>query len=1471
MPVQEERISLSIIFRINTASTNFIAVEEDLLITTDSTNSFGSLDLIIPSHNNYELLIMTLHALMNCNTIYRMNISRDILLLQHHWMEFGKNWGDHIHQAEWTTLICDRFSAPLKRSVIVSLYRKFCISSSIKPEEGIPLPQAIDLLDNTRKLILHMENKIDPCDVIWNIILQYNAKYEEKDVNNSISDESTFRVDRDDKKKKKAKVETVCAAAFLKFLRSQQKISKATIQQVKDLFECLNSISSASDMMDDGITRKEVPQGRTYSRSYISKSVFLNYILSDSNDAFDPIRGKWEQDDMTQPLCSYWINSSHDTYLREVPPTIVDSLFQQNFADCSVNVKMYATALYRGCRSLDLDVWDGELTQKGQPVIKFNSVKYGSIAQNTIPNGAPLSNAEPILFADILWLIRSFLISNPKTLPILLFIENHCCVPNQDQMADDVSNILIADDMVYIPKGRVEDTLPSPHELRGKVVIKFKRAENSSFAVFNDHDEDVDIIPKISIHSDNLICNEEAEIEIQGLETVGSVISDSHHRHKKTLIELEKEAEQEVASAKAIANKADQEAFDAKVKSNLARQKAFELMKKANMSVKEAEIELKRLENKVNMTLPANVSWNVEQTISNQISFDNSDDDNDDKTTETNDQSVKCEKNFLNQIFQWGKQNIYGVPSSESENDASTFDDDESIISGSHSIPEKSNQEFRRYQAAAKKKRENQEKNLDRTVDHAIIRHSEAEKKKMKAAEILSKATEALKKRQKEFDEVNRIFNKAKEKRDKASKDLDFAQIDADEKKKNVQVTEQELASLEAQVQRYSDSLKTATTAAETAAAEALASDGRAKEAEKMVKRAEASKLSATSRAKYETAKEHESEKIVANETKLLNEAERSCKASQSKWKSIVDGLDKLERQIMDIKSNPQFNSEQKANEGNSVDGEGKMSKKLHMKVEQKVLLEDKLRKAARDKEVAEAKQKKSKESLDQAIKECIDQQKKAAAAREEADGIGISAEKYADIIEKENDAANMRREAREKAEAHLQKIEAQLAKAQQDLQNARCVSEEVISNAAKSQAYSEKRKRYAVNLEDLKKYDVMVEAKRKQLRSAKEMYKRAYQANNEAQQNFEEACNVLNKNADISYKAKIEANVQESRIDAKKSLDQQAVSAYDSYKKLEYESEGAKERAAACQLQAAEKAAAYYHAQEYTKKKSLVLPISMKLSDMTLLHSAKFKYFEKSKAMPFNHIHSFAEGMIYQVYGEGQNARENMIKLNKTHITRVFPSKHASLRSDSNNYNPVIAWSLGCQIASLNQQVCDASILINDGLFRVNGSCGYVLKPESMIDRKGGYISRRNSVDANLPRSWMVKILSGYNLPKPCKKALTGTINPQVRVSLYDGGQNLAPTVHVTETVKKNGLNPIWDEKDGIIFKVNDPSTAVILFSLWDVDELDAGEDFIAAAAIPISCMRQGYRSIPLFDANHMRCGAHGNTMLLVRIDAKQ
>ena len=41
--------------------------------------------------------------------------------------------------------------------------------------------------------------------------------------------------------------------------------------------------------------------------------------------------------------------------------------------------------------------------------------------------------------------------------------------------------------------------------------------------------------------------------------------------------------------------------------------------------------------------------------------------------------------------------------------------------------------------------------------------------------------------------------------------------------------------------------------------------------------------------------------------------------------------------------------------------------------------------------------------------------------------------------------------------------------------------------------------------------------------------------------------------------------------------------------------------------------------------------------------------------------------------------------------------------------------------------------------------------------------------------------------------------------------------------------MNLIWDETEGSSFKVKNPSTAVILFSLWDADEETDNEDFIA------------------------------------------
>lgn len=100
----------------------------------------------------------------------------------------------------------------------------------------------------------------------------------------------------------------------------------------------------------------------------------------------------------------------------------------------------------------------------------------------------------------------------------------------------------------------------------------------------------------------------------------------------------------------------------------------------------------------------------------------------------------------------------------------------------------------------------------------------------------------------------------------------------------------------------------------------------------------------------------------------------------------------------------------------------------------------------------------------------------------------------------------------------------------------------------------------------------------------------------------------------------------------------------------------------------------------------------------------------------------------------------------NSRQLTRVYPS---GFRTDSSNFNPQEMWNAGCQIGdcnwktdsafissiilskwilsakskkllsifsvALNFQTAGEGMDLNDGLFRQNGSCGYVLKPSFM------------------------------------------------------------------------------------------------------------------------------------------------------------
>ncbi|XP_017712330.1 PREDICTED: 1-phosphatidylinositol 4,5-bisphosphate phosphodiesterase delta-4 isoform X4 [Rhinopithecus bieti] len=122
---------------------------------------------------------------------------------------------------------------------------------------------------------------------------------------------------------------------FLDFLREEQKERDCTSELALEL-----------------IDRYE-PSDSGKLRHVLSMDGFLSYLCSKDGDIFNPDCLPIYQD-MTQPLNHYFICSSHNTYL------VGDQLCGQS------SVEGYIRALKRGCRCVEVDVWDGP---SGEPVV----------------------------------------------------------------------------------------------------------------------------------------------------------------------------------------------------------------------------------------------------------------------------------------------------------------------------------------------------------------------------------------------------------------------------------------------------------------------------------------------------------------------------------------------------------------------------------------------------------------------------------------------------------------------------------------------------------------------------------------------------------------------------------------------------------------------------------------------------------------------------------------------------------------------------------------------------------------------------------------------------------------------------------------------------------------------------------------------------------------------------------------------
>ncbi|KAM4618714.1 1-phosphatidylinositol 4,5-bisphosphate phosphodiesterase gamma-2 isoform 2-T2 [Polymixia lowei] len=211
---------------------------------------------------------------------------------------------------------------------------------------------------------------------------------------------------------------------FQRFLIYQQNEAWASdLNRVRELMTAF---------IDDTMRKTNDPE--------FTVSEFLSFLFSKENSIWDEKFSEVSNLDMNNPLSHYWINSSHNTYLTG------DQLRSES------STEAYVRCLRLGCRCVELDCWEGP----GEPII------YHGWTRTT-----------KIKFEDVVKAINehAFVTSD---YPVILSIEEHCPIEQQRQMARIFKEVF-GDKLLTEPVEQMAEQLPSPTQLRGKIILKHKK------------------------------------------------------------------------------------------------------------------------------------------------------------------------------------------------------------------------------------------------------------------------------------------------------------------------------------------------------------------------------------------------------------------------------------------------------------------------------------------------------------------------------------------------------------------------------------------------------------------------------------------------------------------------------------------------------------------------------------------------------------------------------------------------------------------------------------------------------------------------------------------------------------------------------------------------------------------------------------------------------------------------------------
>ncbi|KAM8940000.1 1-phosphatidylinositol 4,5-bisphosphate phosphodiesterase beta-3 [Pelodytes ibericus] len=228
-----------------------------------------------------------------------------------------------------------------------------------------------------------------------------------------------------------------------------------TLEQLMDFINLKQRDPRLNEILFPPLKRDQVRQliekyesnQQFLERDQISMEGFSRFLGGEENSIVPP-EALDLSDDMSQPLTSYFINSSHNTYLTAGQLTGNSS------------VELYRQVLLTGCRCIELDCW------KGRPQDEEPFITHGFTMTTEIP------------FKEVIEAIAESAFKT-SPFPVILSFENHVDSAKQQAKMAEYCRSIFGDALLIEPLEKYPlqpgVPLPSPQELLGKILVKNKK------------------------------------------------------------------------------------------------------------------------------------------------------------------------------------------------------------------------------------------------------------------------------------------------------------------------------------------------------------------------------------------------------------------------------------------------------------------------------------------------------------------------------------------------------------------------------------------------------------------------------------------------------------------------------------------------------------------------------------------------------------------------------------------------------------------------------------------------------------------------------------------------------------------------------------------------------------------------------------------------------------------------------------